>query len=74
MVSGRSVAMGSHLVRSYITERDTAPDPRKPFQNEPEFGFGERKERGEHRPLQKQPSSVQTFSFGALTGSLRVGG
>ncbi|XP_026992254.1 NADH dehydrogenase [ubiquinone] 1 beta subcomplex subunit 7 isoform X2 [Tachysurus fulvidraco] len=38
--------MGSHLVRSYITERDTVPDPKGPFQSDPQFGFTEeRKER-----------------------------
>ncbi|KAK7161112.1 hypothetical protein R3I94_003943 [Phoxinus phoxinus] len=37
--------MGSHLVRSYITERDVAPDPRKPSEYDPNLGFGERKER-----------------------------
>lgn len=39
--------MGSHLVRSYITERDTTPDPKGPSQHDPQFGFPEeRKERG----------------------------
>ncbi|XP_058609703.1 NADH dehydrogenase [ubiquinone] 1 beta subcomplex subunit 7 [Onychostoma macrolepis] len=37
--------MGSHLVRSYITERDTTPDPRKPSEYDPHLGFTERKER-----------------------------
>lgn len=40
------VKMGSHLVRSYITERDTSPDPKGPLQHDPQFGFTERKERG----------------------------
>ena len=40
--------MGAHLARSYITERDSAPDPRKPSEHEPQFGFQEeRSERGE---------------------------
>lgn len=39
--------MGSHLARSYITERDTAPDPKVPFNNDPQFGFSQdRRERG----------------------------
>ncbi|KAK2909384.1 hypothetical protein Q8A67_005221 [Cirrhinus molitorella] len=37
--------MGSHLVRSYISERDTTPDPRKPSAYDPNLGFPERKER-----------------------------
>ncbi|XP_067296808.1 NADH dehydrogenase [ubiquinone] 1 beta subcomplex subunit 7 [Pseudorasbora parva] len=37
--------MGSHLVRSYITERDATPDPLKPATYDPSLGFGERKER-----------------------------
>ncbi|XP_051763011.1 NADH dehydrogenase [ubiquinone] 1 beta subcomplex subunit 7 [Ctenopharyngodon idella] len=37
--------MGSHLVRSYITERDAAPDPQKPSAYDPNLGFAERKER-----------------------------
>lgn len=37
--------MGSHLVRSYITESDVTPDPRKPSEYDPNLGFGERKER-----------------------------
>ncbi|XP_023677730.1 NADH dehydrogenase [ubiquinone] 1 beta subcomplex subunit 7 [Paramormyrops kingsleyae] len=37
--------MGSHLARTYITERDTEPDPLKPPSFDPQFGFGERKER-----------------------------
>lgn len=39
--------MGSHLVRSYITESDVTPDPRKPSEYDPTLGFGERKERGD---------------------------
>ncbi|KAF7225276.1 transcript variant X1 [Nothobranchius furzeri] len=38
-------AMGAHLVRRYITERDTEPDPAKKYEFDPNFGFGERKER-----------------------------
>ncbi|KAJ8373201.1 hypothetical protein AAFF_G00270340 [Aldrovandia affinis] len=37
--------MGAHLFRSYVTESDTEPDPRKPPTFEPEFGFEERTER-----------------------------
>ena len=37
--------MGSHLVRSYITESDTTPDPRKPSAYDPHLGFPERRER-----------------------------
>ncbi|XP_016115517.1 NADH dehydrogenase [ubiquinone] 1 beta subcomplex subunit 7-like [Sinocyclocheilus rhinocerous] len=37
--------MGSHLVRSYITERDATPDPTKPSAYDPHLGFPERKER-----------------------------
>ncbi|XP_035253072.1 NADH dehydrogenase [ubiquinone] 1 beta subcomplex subunit 7 [Anguilla anguilla] len=38
--------MGSHLVRSYITQPDTEPDPRKPSSFDPQHGFeDERKER-----------------------------
>lgn len=43
--------MGSHLVRSYITERDAAPDPQKPSAYDPNLGFAERKERGDIKPL-----------------------
>lgn len=38
--------MGAHLVRQYITERDTEPDPARKFEFDPHFGFPERKERG----------------------------
>lgn len=38
--------MGAHLVRRYVTERDTEPDPRRKFEFDPQFGFPERKERG----------------------------
>lgn len=38
--------MGAHLVRRYITETDTEPDPAKKYEFDPEFGFPERKERG----------------------------
>lgn len=55
--------MGSHLVRSYITERDTAPDPTKPFQNDPEFGFEQRTERGEHKNTHFQKDSVSIYSL-----------
>lgn len=60
--------MGSHLVRSYITERDTTPDPRKPSAYDPQLGFPERKERGnttlltEHLIRAFQTSFV-TFRF-----------
>ncbi|XP_061685996.1 NADH dehydrogenase [ubiquinone] 1 beta subcomplex subunit 7 [Syngnathoides biaculeatus] len=37
--------MGAHLVRRYITETDTEPDPAKKFEFDPHFGFPERKER-----------------------------
>ncbi|KAI7811161.1 NADH dehydrogenase [ubiquinone] 1 beta subcomplex subunit 7 [Triplophysa rosa] len=37
--------MGSHLVRSYITETDTTPDPQEPSAYDPQLGFAERKER-----------------------------
>lgn len=38
--------MGAHLVRRYVTETDTEPDPAKKFEFDPQFGFAERKERG----------------------------
>lgn len=38
--------MGAHLVRRYITERDTEPDPAKKYEFDSQFGFAERKERG----------------------------
>ncbi|TSK18092.1 NADH dehydrogenase [ubiquinone] 1 beta subcomplex subunit 7 [Bagarius yarrelli] len=44
--------MGSHLVRSYVTERDTTPDPQGPFQHDPQFGFSE--ERKERVPVATQ--------------------
>ncbi|XP_074544528.1 NADH dehydrogenase [ubiquinone] 1 beta subcomplex subunit 7 [Halichoeres trimaculatus] len=37
--------MGAHLVKRYITETDTEPDPRKKFEFDPNFGFEDRKER-----------------------------
>uniref|UniRef100_A0AAY4AAE8 NADH dehydrogenase [ubiquinone] 1 beta subcomplex subunit 7 n=1 Tax=Denticeps clupeoides TaxID=299321 RepID=A0AAY4AAE8_9TELE len=37
--------MGAHLVRSYVTQSDTTPDPAEPFQFDPMLGFEERKER-----------------------------
>ncbi|KAL6481988.1 hypothetical protein MHYP_G00100680 [Metynnis hypsauchen] len=44
--------MGAHLARSYITERDSAPDPRKPSEHESQFGFQE--ERSERVPVASQ--------------------
>lgn len=41
-----AAAMGAHLVRRYITETDTEPDPAKKFEFDPLYGFPERKERG----------------------------
>lgn len=38
--------MGAHLVRRYITETDTEPDPSRKVEFDPTFGFPERKERG----------------------------
>lgn len=38
--------MGAHLVRRYITETDTEPDPSRKYEFDPQFGFPERKERG----------------------------
>ena len=38
--------MGAHLVRRYVTETDTEPDPARKYEFDPQFGFGERKERG----------------------------
>ncbi|MGH0155868.1 UNVERIFIED_CONTAM: hypothetical protein FKN15_034782 [Acipenser sinensis] len=38
--------MGAHLVRSYVTNPDTEPDPLKPAGFAPDLGFAERKERG----------------------------
>ncbi|KAG5278151.1 hypothetical protein AALO_G00095750 [Alosa alosa] len=37
--------MGSHLVRSYVTQSDTTPDPAKPFTSDPMKGFDHREER-----------------------------
>ncbi|XP_063060506.1 NADH dehydrogenase [ubiquinone] 1 beta subcomplex subunit 7 [Engraulis encrasicolus] len=37
--------MGSHLVRSYITQPDTTPDPTQPFKSDPKLGFDDREER-----------------------------
>ncbi|XP_068607403.1 NADH dehydrogenase [ubiquinone] 1 beta subcomplex subunit 7 [Brachionichthys hirsutus] len=37
--------MGAHLVRRYITETDTEPDPTRKQEFDPLFGYGERKER-----------------------------
>ncbi|XP_056311969.1 NADH dehydrogenase [ubiquinone] 1 beta subcomplex subunit 7 [Danio aesculapii] len=37
--------MGSHLVRSYVTEIDATPEPNTPSQYDPHLGFEERKER-----------------------------
>lgn len=39
-------AMGAHLVRRYVTENDTEPDPSKKYEFDPQFGFQERHERG----------------------------
>ncbi|KAI5089759.1 NADH dehydrogenase [ubiquinone] 1 beta subcomplex subunit 7 [Silurus meridionalis] len=44
--------MGSHLVRSYLTERDATPDPKGRFQHDPQFGFTE--ERKEREPVATQ--------------------
>lgn len=44
--SDHNVAMGAHLVRSYVTNPDTEPDPLKPAGFAPDLGFAERKERG----------------------------
>lgn len=41
-----AAAMGAHLVRRYITETDTEPDPARKFEFDPLYGFPERKERG----------------------------
>ncbi|MBN3272524.1 NDUB7 dehydrogenase, partial [Polyodon spathula] len=38
--------MGAHLVRSYVTNPDTEPDPLKAPGFAPDLGFAERKERG----------------------------
>lgn len=38
--------MGAHLVRRYITETDTEPDPSRKVEFDPKFGFPERNERG----------------------------
>ncbi|KAG9337845.1 hypothetical protein JZ751_027496 [Albula glossodonta] len=38
--------MGAHLVKSYVTNTDTEPDPKKPPAFDPMLGFDERKERG----------------------------
>ncbi|KAM9454283.1 NADH dehydrogenase [ubiquinone] 1 beta subcomplex subunit 7 [Clarias gariepinus] len=46
--------MGSHLVRSYITERDTSPDPKGPLQHEPQFGFTEERKERESVATQEQ--------------------
>uniref|UniRef100_K4FY48 NADH dehydrogenase [ubiquinone] 1 beta subcomplex subunit 7 n=1 Tax=Callorhinchus milii TaxID=7868 RepID=K4FY48_CALMI len=37
--------MGSHLVRRYVTERETEPDPNNLPTFDPHLGFPERKER-----------------------------
>uniref|UniRef100_A0A8C7WW81 NADH dehydrogenase [ubiquinone] 1 beta subcomplex subunit 7 n=1 Tax=Oryzias sinensis TaxID=183150 RepID=A0A8C7WW81_9TELE len=37
--------MGAHLVRRYVTETDTEPDPARKFEFDPVVGFPERKER-----------------------------
>ncbi|XP_051558733.1 NADH dehydrogenase [ubiquinone] 1 beta subcomplex subunit 7-like [Myxocyprinus asiaticus] len=37
--------MGAHLARSYITEPDTTPDPKKTSDYDPKLGFTERHER-----------------------------
>ncbi|KAJ3613945.1 hypothetical protein NHX12_017523 [Muraenolepis orangiensis] len=37
--------MGAHLVRRYITESDTEPDPAKKYEFDSLYGFPERKER-----------------------------
>ncbi|KAI1884325.1 hypothetical protein AGOR_G00225260 [Albula goreensis] len=37
--------MGAHLVKSYVTNTDTEPDPKKPPTFDPMLGFDERKER-----------------------------
>ncbi|XP_059191782.1 NADH dehydrogenase [ubiquinone] 1 beta subcomplex subunit 7 [Centropristis striata] len=37
--------MGAHMVRRYITERDTEPDPSGNYEFDPKFGFPERVER-----------------------------
>uniref|UniRef100_A0A3P9MJD8 NADH dehydrogenase [ubiquinone] 1 beta subcomplex subunit 7 n=1 Tax=Oryzias latipes TaxID=8090 RepID=A0A3P9MJD8_ORYLA len=37
--------MGAHLVRRYVTETDTEPDPARKFEFDPVWGFPERKER-----------------------------
>lgn len=38
--------MGAHLVRRYVTETDTEPDPKAAAGFDPQLGFAERKERG----------------------------
>ncbi|KAJ8251371.1 hypothetical protein GJAV_G00220630 [Gymnothorax javanicus] len=50
--------MGSHLVRSYITQPDTEPDPWKPSAFDPHLGFDERKER-EMVATQQQMNEAQ---------------
>lgn len=43
--------MGAHLVRRYITETDTEPDPAKKYEFDPAYGFPERTERGLSLPV-----------------------
>merc|ERR1719427_957719 len=46
--------MGAHLVRRYITETETEPDPAKPHEFKPEFGFEEPRQEREMVATQEQ--------------------
>lgn len=54
--------MGAHLVRRYITETDTEPDPARKYEFDPQLGFPERKERG--LSSEKHISSLQRVLIG----------
>lgn len=51
--------MGAHLVRRYITETDTEPDPARKFEFDPNYGFPERNERGLSLPVSR--SKMQLY-------------
>ncbi|KAK5866262.1 hypothetical protein PBY51_020468 [Eleginops maclovinus] len=60
------VAMGAHLVKRYVTETDTEPDPTKKYEFEPQFGFEEREAREmvasqEHMNLAQLPLEQRDY-------------
>lgn len=64
--------MGAHLARRYLGDASVEPDPLQMPSFPPDYGFPERKERGELR-AQARPRTPRNSVLPVCTGSGRVG-